>query len=99
MLFLYNFPCNTTKALDHRIILFASTVSSGSVLFIIYARYGCIQVSSIIMTSSGSAMLVFPAPDHVAWCWPCSSVVEVLLLFIDLSMISSQKTPCGTGKH
>jgi hypothetical protein len=99
ILFLYNFPCNTTNALDRRIILFASTVSSGNVLFIMYARYGCIQVSSIIMTSSGSAMLDFPAPEPVAWCWPCSSVVEVLLLFIDLSMISSQKTPCGMGKH
>jgi hypothetical protein len=64
-----------------------------------YAKYGCIQVSSIIVTSFGSAMLVFPAPEPDAWCWPCSSVVEVLLLFIDLSMISSQKTPCGTGKH
>jgi hypothetical protein len=74
-----------TKALDHRIILFASTVSSGSVLFIMYARYGCIQVSSIIMTSSGSATLVFPAPEPVV----CPSVVEVLLFFIDRSMISS----------
>jgi hypothetical protein len=99
ILLLYNFPCNTTKALDRRIILFASTVSLGSVLFIMYARYGCIQVSSIIMTSSGSAMLVFPAPEPVAWCWSCSYVVEALFLFIDLSMISSQKTPCGTGKH
>jgi hypothetical protein len=54
-----------------------------------YARYGCIQVSSIIMTSSGSAVLVFPTPEAVAWCWPCSSVVKVLLFFIDLSMISS----------
>jgi hypothetical protein len=83
------------KALDHRIILFASTVSSGSALFIIYAKYGCIQVSSIIMTSSGSAVLPMPgllALEHVFWCWPCSSVVEVLLFFIDLSMISSQKT-------
>jgi hypothetical protein len=96
---LYNFPCNTTKALDRRIILFASTVSSGSALFIMYARYGRIQVSSIIMTSSGSVVLVFPDPEPVAWCWAYSSVVEVLLLFIDLSMISSQKTPCGTGKH
>jgi hypothetical protein len=68
ILFLYNFSCNTTKALDRHIINFASTVSSGSVLFIMYARYGCIQVSSIIMTSSGSAMLAFPAPDPVAWC-------------------------------
>jgi hypothetical protein len=77
------------KALHHCIILFASTMSSGSVLFIMYARYGCIQVSSIIITSSGSATLAFPAPEPVAWCSPCSSVVEVLLFFIDLSMISS----------
>jgi hypothetical protein len=55
-----------TKALDRRIILFTSTASSGSALFIMYARYGCIQVSSIIMTSSGSAVLVFPAPEPVA---------------------------------
>jgi hypothetical protein len=80
ILFLYNFPCNTTKALDRRIILFASTVSSGSVLFIMYARYGCIQFSSIIMTSSGSAALVFPAPKPVV----CPSVVEVLLFFLSL---------------
>jgi hypothetical protein len=89
ILLLYNFPCNTTKALDRRIILFACTASSGSVLFIMYARYGCIEVSSIIMISSGSVVLVFPAPEPVAWCWPCSSAVEFLLLFIDLSMISS----------
>jgi hypothetical protein len=87
------------KDLDRRIILFASTVSSGSALFIMYAKYGCIQVSLIIMTSSGSAVLAFPAPEPVTSCWPCSSIVEVLLFFIDLSMISSQKTPCGMGKH
>jgi hypothetical protein len=74
-----------TKALDHRIILFACTMSSGSVLFIMYARYGCIQVSSIIMTSSGSIALAFSAPERVV----CPSVVEVLLFFIDRSMISS----------
>jgi hypothetical protein len=51
--------------LDHRIILFASTVSSGSVLFIMYARYGYIQVSSIIITSSGSAAPAFAAPEPV----------------------------------
>jgi hypothetical protein len=88
--------------LDHRIILLASTVSLGSVLFITCAKYGCIQVSSIIITSSGSDVLpwlILPAPEPVAWCWPCSSVVEVLLFFIDLSMISSQKTPFGMGKH
>jgi hypothetical protein len=54
-----------------------------------YAKYGCIQVSLIIMTSSGSVVLSFPAPEPVALCWRCSSVVEVLLRFIDLSMISS----------
>jgi hypothetical protein len=67
-----------------------------------YAKYGCIQVSSIIITSSGSVVLPWPclpANEPVAWCWACSSVVEVLLLFIDLSTISSQKTPCGIGKH
>jgi hypothetical protein len=85
ILLLYNFPYNTTKALDRRIILFASTASSGSVLFIMYARYGCIQVSSIIMTSSGSAVLIFPAPEPVA----CPFVVKVLLFFIDRSIISS----------
>jgi hypothetical protein len=87
------------KALDHRIILFASTVSSGGALFIMYAKYGCIQVSLIIMTSSGSDVLAFLAPEPVAWCWPCSSIVKVLLFFIDISMISFQKTPCGMGKH
>jgi hypothetical protein len=95
MLLLYNFPCNTTKALDHRIILFACTVSSGSVLFTMYAKDGYIQVSSIIMTSSGLAVPLLPAPEPVAWCWTCSPVVDTLVLFIDLSMISSQKTPCG----
>jgi hypothetical protein len=81
------------KALDHRIILLASTMSSGSALFIMYAKYDCIQVSSIIITSSGSAMLPMPrlpAPEPVVGCWPGSPVVEVLLCFIDLSMISSQ---------
>jgi hypothetical protein len=91
-----------TKALDRCIILLASIVSSGSALFMMYARYGCIQVSSIIITSSGSVVppwLGLPAPEPIAWCWARSSVVEVLLFFIDLSMISSQKTPCGMGKH
>jgi hypothetical protein len=58
MIFLYNFPCNTTKALDRRIILLALTVSLGSVLFITYAKYGYIQVSLIIMASSGSIVVV-----------------------------------------
>jgi hypothetical protein len=68
MLFLYNFPCSMTKSLDHHIIILASSVSSGSVLFIIYAKYGCIQVSSIIMTSSGSVVLPvpgLPAPEPI----------------------------------
>jgi hypothetical protein len=77
------------KALDHRIILFACNVSLGSILFIMYAKYGCIQVSSIIMTSLGSAVLRLSAPEPFVWFWTCSPVVETLLLFIDLSMISS----------
>jgi hypothetical protein len=95
MLFLYNFPCNTTNAFDRRVILLASTASSGSFLFIMYARYGCIQVSFIIMISSGSgalSSLFAPALEPAA-------VVELLTLFIDLSTISSQKTPDGAGRH
>jgi hypothetical protein len=91
-----------TTALDHRIILLASTVSSGSVLFIIYAKYGFIQVSFIIMTSSSSVVLPLPdlpAPETVVGYWLGSAVVELLLFFIDLSMISSQKTPGGIGRH
>jgi hypothetical protein len=91
-----------TKALDRHIILLALTVSSGNVLFIIYAKYGCIQVSSIIMTSSGSAVLPvlnLSAPEPVVGCWLGSPSVELLLLFIDLLMISSQKTPDGIGRH
>jgi hypothetical protein len=102
MLFLYNFPCTMTKALDCRIILRASNVSSGSVLFIIYAKYGCIQVSSIIIISSSSAVLPVPellAPEPVVGCWVGSSEVEFLLFFIDISMISSQRTPGGIGRH
>jgi hypothetical protein len=77
-------------------------VSLGSALFIMYAKYGCIQVSSIIITSSSSAVLPvpgLPAPELVVGCWPSSPVVEDLLCFIDLSMISSQKTPSGIGGH
>jgi hypothetical protein len=40
------------------------------------------------MTSSGSVI----APELVV-------VVELLAVFIDLSTISSQNTPDGTGKH
>jgi hypothetical protein len=60
-----------TKAFDHRIILRASIVSSGSVLFIMYAKYGYIQVSLIIMTPSGSAVLPVSgllAPEPVVGC-------------------------------
>jgi hypothetical protein len=80
MLFLYNFPCNTTNAFGRRVILLASTVSSGNYLFVMYARYDIIHVSSIIMTSSGSGAAPEPA-----------IVVELLTPFIDLSTISSQK--------
>jgi hypothetical protein len=64
-------------------------------LFIMYARYCCIHVSSVIITSSGSGVLpsVFsPSPEPVV-------VVELLIFFIDLSNISSQKTPDGMGRH
>jgi hypothetical protein len=84
-----------TKALDRRIILRASTVFSGSVLFIMYAKYGGIHISSIIMTSSGFAVL--SVPDLLAL--EPSSELKVLLPFIDLSMISSQNTPGGLSKH
>jgi hypothetical protein len=40
-----------------------------------------------------------PAPEPVVGCWLGSPVVKVLLCFIDLSMISSQKTPGGIGRH
>jgi hypothetical protein len=60
------------KALDRCIILRASIVSSGSVIFVIYAKYGRIQVSSIIMTSFGSSVLSVPdwlAPEPAVACW------------------------------
>jgi hypothetical protein len=66
------------------------------------AKYGCIQVSSIIMTASGFVALSVPdllAPEPAVACWFGSPKLEVLLPFIDLSMISSQKTPGGTGRH
>jgi hypothetical protein len=63
-----------------------------------YAKYGCIQVSLIIMTS-GSAVPRLAAPEPFVWFWTCSPAVKTLLLFIDLSMISFQKTSCGMGKH
>jgi hypothetical protein len=91
-----------TKALDRRIILRASIVSSGTVLFTMYAKYGCIQVSSIIMTSFGSIVLSVPdllAPKPAIASWFNSPELEFLLPFIDLSMISSQNTPGGMGKH
>jgi hypothetical protein len=102
MLFLYNFPCSTTKALDRRTILRASTTSSGSVLLTIYAKYGCIQVTSTIMTSSSSDVLSASdllAPEPTVVCWFGPPELEFFLPFIDISMISSQKTHGGTGRH
>jgi hypothetical protein len=102
MLFLYNFPCTTTKALDHRTILHASTTSSGNVLLTMYARYGCIHVTSTIMTFSSSVVssvvsLSAPEPAVVLCCYLLE--LEILLSFIDLSIISSKKTPGGIGRH
>jgi hypothetical protein len=60
------------KALDCRTILCASTTSSGSVLLTIYAKYGCIQVTSTILTSSGSVALSVSdllAPEPAIVCW------------------------------
>jgi hypothetical protein len=69
---------------------------------IIYAKYGCIQVTSTIMTSSSSAMLSaasFLALESAIVCLPGLLVLDVSFYFTDLSMISSQNTPGGTGKH
>jgi hypothetical protein len=92
MLFLYNFPCTTTKALDRRTILRASTTSSGNVLLTIYARYSCIHVTSTIMTSSGfviSSIVSLSAPKPAVVLYFCLLELKNLLSFIDLSMISS----------
>jgi hypothetical protein len=40
-----------------------------------------------------------PAPEPIVGCWLGSPIVKVLLCFIDLSMISSQKTPGSIGRH
>jgi hypothetical protein len=67
-----------------------------------YAKYGCIQVSSVIITSSVSVVLSVPnllAPEPAVANWFNSPGLEVLLPFIDLSTISSQNTPGGMGKH
>jgi hypothetical protein len=54
------------------------------------------------MTSSSSVVLSVPillAPEPIVTCWLTSPGLEVLLPFIDLSTISSQKTPGGMGRH
>jgi hypothetical protein len=74
MLFLYSSPLTTTNALDHRIILRALMTSLGSVLFTIYAKYGCIQVTLTIMTSSGSELsssAAISSPKSSANCGFC----------------------------
>jgi hypothetical protein len=91
-----------TKSLDCRTILHAPTTSLGSVFLTIYDNYGYIQVTSTIMTSSGSVVLSAPvllAPEPAVVCWPGFPELGFFLSFIDLSMISSQKTPGGTGRH
>jgi hypothetical protein len=102
MLFLYNFPYTIAKALDRRTILHASTTSSGSVLFNMYARYGCIHVTLTIIISSGSVVssaASLSAPEPAVVC--CFYLLEPKVLFslIDRSIISSQKTPGGIGRH
>jgi hypothetical protein len=44
-------------------------------------------------------VLGLPIPQPVIGCWLGSPVVKLLLFFIDLSMISSQKTPGGIGGY
>jgi hypothetical protein len=102
MLFLYNFSYTTIKALDRRAILHASTTSLGSILFNMYAKYGCIHVTSTIITSSGSGVsstASFLAPGPTIVCCFYLLELEDLVSLIDRSTISSQKTPGGTGRH
>jgi hypothetical protein len=90
------------NALDHRIVLRASMTSSGCILFSIYARYGCIQVILTIMTSYGSGLsssATISAPESAADWGFCIFVPDDLVAWIDRSIISSQKTPDGIGRH
>jgi hypothetical protein len=61
------------KSLDRHTILRASITSLGNVFLTIYAKYGCIQVTSTIITSSGSVVLstaALLAPEPAIVCWP-----------------------------
>jgi hypothetical protein len=72
------------KVLDHHIILCASTASLSSFLFIMYDKYGCIQVTSTIMTSSGSVVFSVPdllAPEPDVACWLGSHKLKFSTLY------------------
>ena len=112
MLRLYSSALITLKALEHRVIRWASTWFSGSSLFIRYAKYGCIQGTSIIKTSSGA--MVFSdtgkggsqadaAPEPFFNLAPertfGSSSSDGFLILMERSLISSQKTPAGMLRH
>jgi hypothetical protein len=54
------------------------------------------------MTSSGSIVLstaTLLAPEPAVVCWPILLKFEFSFSFIDLLMISSEKTLGGTGRH
>jgi hypothetical protein len=54
------------------------------------------------VASYGSAVLyasVLQGPKPAVACWFGSLELEFLLPFIDISTISSQKTPGGRGRH
>jgi hypothetical protein len=92
----------TTNALERQAILRASTISSGIFLFIMYAKYGCIQVTLIIMTSYGSSPSfahAILAPESAIDCGFSFLEPEGLVSWIGLSIISSQNTPGGMGRY
>jgi hypothetical protein len=82
----------------------AATKSLCKCLFMIYARYGCIQVTSTIMTSSGTSVPYGSsygdsAPEPIVGCCLVLLELECLAFWIDLSIISSQNTPASIGKY
>jgi hypothetical protein len=67
-----------------------------------YANYGCIHVISTIMTSActiSSPSSTTSAPDSLSYGVCFFLGLESLTPWIDRTVISSQKTPEGIGKH
>jgi hypothetical protein len=76
--------------------------SSGNFLCSMYAKYGCIHVTSIIMTYAGSISSpcgAVSAPESLACCVFCLLGPKVLAPCIARTAISSQKTSKGIGRH